>query len=267
MATTPVVRQLAGDFRFWEITETGRVPVNPDPDDPQGNRPLELDAKVFGYEAGEETNILSKRRDGRYNQILHNETLPGTPTVQLTALESPERIAALLFSGAITTADVQSGSVTEITHEVPAIDVPFQLPHRMLLASPAPVIEKVGTPSNTPLVAGTDYEIDLRRGQITFLAQVAPGDEIEVSYSYAAHKQYTIVGGTTPTRAFYLTGDVQDRISGEDMELRVPRVNLSVNGDVDLLAAEPMKPQFSGPIVLAPGESSPYTLSGYKATV
>ena len=35
MATTPVVRQLAGDFRFWEITESGRVPVNPDPDDPQ----------------------------------------------------------------------------------------------------------------------------------------------------------------------------------------------------------------------------------------
>lgn len=267
MATSPVVRQLAGDFRFWEITESGRVPVNPDADDPQGNRPLELDAKVFSYEAGEVTNVLSKRRDGRYQQIIHNDTLPGTPSVQLTALESPERIAALLFSGAITTGSVSAGSVSDAEHTVTSIDVPFQLPHRMLLASPAPVIEKVGTPTNIALVEGTDYEIDRRRGQITFLAQVTAADEISVSYSYAAHKQYTIVGGTTPTRSFYMTGDVQDRISGEDLELRVPRVNLSVNGDVDLLAAEPMKPQFSGPIVLAAGESAPYTLTGYKATV
>ena len=265
----PAVRQFAGDIRFWEKQSNGSlIPVIPEPTDPAGNQPLELDTLTFGYEAGEEQNVVSKRRDARYLQPIHAATLPGSTSVSVTALEIPPIILARMLFGEASGATVSAGSVTSVEHAITRIDVPFQLPHRMLTNSPAPAFEKVGTPSNTPLVAGTDYVIDLRRGQVRFLAggAVSPGDDVEATYSYAAHVKTTITGGSMPTREFYVTGDMQDRISGENGELRIPQVNLTTDGEIDWLSSEPIQVAMTGVCVVASGEVAAYTFETYKAS-
>lgn len=260
----PAVRQFAGDIRFWEQASNGDlIPVIPAATDPTGNQPIETNTLSFSYEAGDEQKVISKRRDARYNQPIHSETLPGTTSVSATLLELPPLILARILFGEGSTATVASGSVTDAALAVPQIDVPIQLPHRMLADSPAPVVEK----ASTPLVAGTDYVIDLRRGQIWFKgAAVDAGDtDITISYSYDAHVSTHIIGGATPTKKFYITGDMEDRISGDNGELRIPQVNLSVNGDVDWLSAEPIQAEMTGDAVIAAGESAPYTFTLYKA--
>ena len=180
-----------------------------------------------------------------------------------TLLELPPLILARILFGTGSTAIVEAGSVTDQALAIPSKDVPIQLPHRLIETSPAPVVNNGGT----PLVAGPDYTIDYRRGQIRILAAaVNAGDpDITISYSYGAQVSTSIVGGATPTKQFYITGDMEDRISGENGELRIPQANLSVDGDVDWLSAEPIQAVLSGTAVVAAGEEAPYTFVAYKA--
>jgi hypothetical protein len=261
----PAVRLFAGDIRFWEHGANGaRVPVIPEPTDTFGNQPIETNSLVFGYEAGDEISVVSKRRDARYNQPIHSETQPGTTNVTATLLEVPPLILARMLFGEGTSGVVSAGAATDAAHTIASAGVPYQLPHRMLLASPAPTVEK----GEDTLVAGTDYRIDLRRGLLMPIAggDIEDGDELVLNYSYAAHVSTKIEGGAVPTKSFYIDGDMQDRISGENGELRIPQANLTVDGDVDWLSAEPIQVTLTGPVIVAAGESAPYTFEAYKAS-
>lgn len=260
----PAVRQFAGDIRFWEKQNDGSlVAVIPEASDPTGNQPIETNALSFSYEAGDEVSVVSKRRDARYNQPIHSETLPGTTNVSATLLELPPLILARILFGEGSTAILSAGSVTDEALAVPSKDVPIQLPHRLIQTSPAPVVNNGGA----PLVAGTDYTIDYRRGQIRILSAAVTVDDpdVTISYSYGAQVSTSIQGGATPTKQFYITGDMEDRISGENGELRIPQANLSVDGEVDWLSAEPIQAVLTGPAIVAAGESAPYTFVTYKA--
>lgn len=262
---TPAIRQFAGDIRFWEVqTDGSRLPVIAESSDPDGNQPIETNALSFSYQAGDEQKIVSKRRDARYNQPVHSDQLPGTTSVSVTLLELPPLILARILYGTGSGATVTAGSVTDAALAVPAVDVPIQLPHRLIKSTPAAVV-KAGA---TTLVAGTDYKLDLRRGQIRFLGSaVEAGDtDVTVSYSYDAHVTLAIVGGATPTKKFYITGDMEDRITHENGELRIPEVALTVDGDVDWLSAEPIQATLKGSVLVADGESAPYTFTTYVAS-
>lgn len=169
-----------------------------------------------------------------------------------------------MLYGEGTSGAVSAGSVIEVDHVIANAGVPFQLPHRMLSASPAPVVEK----GASTLVAGTDYNIDLRRGLLIPIAggAITNGNTVTVSYSYGAHVSTKIQGGATPTKSFYIDGDMQDRINGDNGELRIPQANLTVDGDVDWLSAEPIQITLTGPVIVASGESAPYTFESYKAS-
>jgi hypothetical protein len=264
MSKAPAVRQFAGDIRLWEKNPlTGAlvavIAVN---DDSSGNQPIETNALTFQYEAGDEIKVVSKRRDARYNQPIHSETQPGTTGVSLTVLELPPLILARILFGEGTSATLAAGSVTDQALAIPTKDVPLQLPHRLIKTTPAPVIKNGGS----TLVAGTDYVIDYRRGQVMIKAAAVTVNDPDVTYSYSYEAQVStkIVGGATPTKQFYLTGDMEDRVSGENGELRVPQINLSVDGDVDWLSAEPIQATLTGNAIVAAGETEPYTFTTYK---
>src|SRR5690606_22591003 len=111
---TPAVRQFAGDIRFWEKQpDSSLVAVIPEAADSTGNQPIETNALTFSYEAGAEVKVVSKRRDARYNQPIHSETLPGTTGVSATLLELPPLILARILFGEGSTATIASGSVTD----------------------------------------------------------------------------------------------------------------------------------------------------------
>ena len=263
----PAIRQLAGDIRFWEVQTNGsRLPVIPEANDPDGNQPVETNALSFSYEAGDEISVVSKRRDARYNQPIHSDQLPGTTNVSATLLELPPLILARILFGSGTGATVAAGSVTEGTETITVarLGVPLQLAYRLASS----LVVKKGA---TTLVEGTDYTVSaagLRRGQFMPVAggAIEADDELDVAYSYAAQVSVKILGGATPTKKFYITGDMQDRITGENGELRIPEVSLSVDGDVDWLSSEPIQAVMTGTAVVADGEEAPYTFTTYKAT-
>lgn len=264
----PRVRQLAGDIRLWlKNDDTTLTPVIPEASDPDKNQPIESNAAIFSYEAGEEVNVVSKRRGSRYNQPIHNETQPGTTSISITLLEIPPLILARALYGEAAISSVAAGSATDAAFSAVNIGVPIQLPHRMIKASPAIVVEKAGT----PLVLNTDYTIsadNLRRGQIMPVAggAIAKGDALTATYEYDAYDQVAIEGGAVPTKSFYVTGDMEDRNSEADGELRVPEARLTVDGEVDWLSSEPLQVTLAGPCIVADGEDAPYTFVEYEAT-
>ena len=262
----PKVRQYAGDFRMWRKAANGMLtPVIPEPTDPQGNQPIEANAAAFSYEAGDEINVVSKRLDSRYNQPIYTDTLPGTTSLSLTLLEIPTAILARVLYGEGADASVTAGTVTDEAVTVTDLARPVQLANRYLLTGPDPVVKK----GADTLVAGTDYIIDRRRGQLTAVAggDVTKDDALLVSYSYSALSATRILGGATPVESFYITGDLQDRISGERGELEIFDARLTVDGEVDWLSSEPISPVLTGVLIVPSEAPAPYVFTAYQEAV
>ncbi len=265
MATQPKVRKFAGDLRLYEFgTGSNRLSVIPDSDDKFKNKPLEQSSLTFSYEAGDTTEIKSKRRDDRYNQIIHTDANPGATSVSIVALEVPPAILARVLYGSAVTASVEAGSVLDQPVTVYSKDTPVKLPHRFVLATPAPVVKK----GNVELEAGTDYVIDNRQGILIPLGdgEIAHGDPLTVSYSFDSYLHTAINGGAVPNRSFMILGDVQDRISGENGLLRIPQVDLTVDGDVDWFSDEPLQVTLTGPVIFRSEEAALYTFDLYEQT-
>jgi hypothetical protein len=262
----PAVRQFAGDIRFWQkATDGSLVPVIPEEDDPSGNQPIETNSFVFSYEAGDEIKVLSKRRGARYNQPIHSDTLPGITSVTTALLEVPPLILARMLFGEGSTATINAGSATAAAFTVPDnIDAPIQLPHRLLTNA---TITITNTAADVTYDVDDDYVVDRRRGQLILPAgsTIVAGQGLKLTYGYGAQVVTTIVGGATPTKSFYITGDMEDRISLENGELRIPQANLTTDGDVDWLSAEPIQVTLTGECIVADGEDEPYTFVAYKA--
>lgn len=259
----PKVRKFAGDLRFWEFgAGTARHAVIPEPNDKFGNQPLEQNSLTFSYEAGESTSVTSKRRDDRYGQIIHNDTNPGTTSISIVSLEMPPRILARMLYGEAVSGAVATGSVTDEAHTVVSPDVPVMLAHRFCMSTPVPVVKK----GAATLVAGTDYTIDNRQGLLIPKAggDIGAGDALLVSYTYDDYVRTAVAGGATPSKSFMILGDVQDRISGENGLLRIPQVDLTVDGDVDWFSSEPIQVTLTGPVVFRAEESQLYTFEVYE---
>lgn len=263
MAVQPKVRKFAGDLRLFEHgAGADRIAVIPDPDDKFGNKPLEQSSLTFGYEAGDTTEIKSKRRDDRYNQIIHTDANPGATSLAITALEVPPAILARMLYGSAVTASVAAGEAVDQAVTVYSKDAPVKLPHRFVLAAPAPVVKRGGE----TLEAGTDYVIDNRQGMLIPKAggEIAHGDVLSVSYSFDGYLHTAISGGAVPNKPFTILGDVQDRISGENGLLRIPQVNLTVDGEVDWFSDEPLQVTLTGPVIFRSEETSLYTFDVYE---
>lgn len=263
----PKVRQFAGDFRMWRKANDGTLtPVIPEPTDPEKNQPIETNALTFSYTAGDTTTINSKRRGARYNQPIHTDELPGTTEVSVTLLETPTPILARVLFGDAADASITTGAVTAGALVVSRLDAPLQLDHRYIKASPAPTVKQ----GSTPLVLGTDYTIDLRKGTVVILsagtigATIDVGDSLIVDYSYEAVDATRILGGATPTESFFITGDLEDRVSEEQGYLQIYEVKLAVDGDIDWLSTAPISPVLKGIAIVPDGAPAPYTFDVYK---
>src|SRR5688572_29748315 len=107
------VLQFEGDIRMSIIGGLGALtPVNPDASDPFGNMPVEANAAVFTYEAGDQRQVLSKRRD-RFNQAIYSEQDPGQSGINLTLVAVPSAMLARVFYGEAAEVEVTAGAVTD----------------------------------------------------------------------------------------------------------------------------------------------------------
>ncbi|PJK00844.1 hypothetical protein CO641_02420 [Lysobacteraceae bacterium NML91-0213] len=259
----PQVRQFAGDFRVWRLEGGQMVPAIPEPTDPYGNQPIETNAFSFGYEAGDEVVVNSKRRGARFNQPLYSDQLPGATSLSIQLQEMPTLILAAVLRGVAVRDSMAAGAVTDEAMVMPADGKPLQLPHKY-------VSDLVISKGGSALEAGTDYSNAadvLRRGQVLATgAGLEPGDAITVSYAYPQLDATRIQGGHVPIQSFYITGDMEDRISGDEGELTVFEARLGVEDDIDWLSAEPLSPTLTGNLLVPPGAPAPYTFDVYRRT-
>jgi len=260
----PKVRQFAGDIRVWRKEGNSLIPVIPEANDPYGNQPIETNAFSFGYEAGDEVVVNSKRRGGRYNQPIHSDQQPGTTSLSLQLQEMPTAILAAVLRGVAVQDVISAGNVSGETYTMPADGRPLELPHKF-------ISNLVVNVDGTALEAGTDYSVDasaLRRGQVVAVAGggLEPGDAITVSYAHPALDATRIEGGHVPIQSFYITGDMEDRISGEQGELTIFEARLGVEDDIDWLSAEPLSPTLTGNLLVPSGAPAPYTFDVYSQT-
>lgn len=253
------VVQFEGDIRLWllNIVSSVRTAVNPDATDPHGNIPIEASAAIFQYEAGDERTVESKRRD-RYKLKIYSDQDPGTSSISLTLVAIPGAILARLFYGDAAVTTVAEGSVTNEAVTITALGTPYRLSKRYLKASPAPVVTNVA--GDTTYVAGTDYTINARTGEITATTggAIDAADVVHVDFSYVAYELVSIRGGVRPVENFYITGDMLNRPDKSDLYLEVYQANLSNDGDVDLFSDEPITVTLAGPLITPEGKTEPY---------
>ena len=253
------VLQFEGDIRMWLIdpATSALTPVVADAADIYGNIPIEASASVFGYEAGEQVNVLSKRRD-RYNQAIYSEQQPGQSTLSLTLVAVPPAILASVFYGAAADITVTGTALTGIAVTFSASALSQPLGHTYIAASPAPVVTNVG--GSTTYVAGTDYVIDRRLGRIRRLpgGSIPATGEVRVACTTTTFTLVRIRGGVQPQRNFRLEGDFKNRPDQGDMRLTVWDAALSTDGEVDLFAAEPITITLTGPLITPEDKTEPY---------
>ena len=92
---------------------------------------------------------------------------------------------------------------------------------------------------STPLVAGTDYEIDLDMGIITFLEGstiAVDGVDIEVTYAIRASTRDRVISGSTPVEGAMIYRTKNPK--GADCAYYMPYVKVTPNGDYALKGDE-----------------------------
>ncbi|KFN42340.1 hypothetical protein [Arenimonas oryziterrae] len=259
------VLQFEGDIRLWTKATNGDLtPVIPDVADADGNQPVEANASIFSYAAGDERTVKSKRR-GKFNQTIYSDQDPGESSISLALLETPGPILARVFYGEAADVSVTGAAVTNEVVPIVALGQPLSLAHRYLAASPAPVVKD--NAAAVTYVAGTDYTIDCRRGTLVALAggAIEDGDPaLKVSYTHETYSLVSIRGGVQPTETFYITGDMLNRPDKQDLSLEIYEAKLSTDGDVDLFSADPITVTLKGPLITPSGKLEPYVVKSYN---
>jgi hypothetical protein len=101
----------------------------------------------------------------------------------------------------------------------------------------------------TPLVAGTDYVVDVATGLVRFLdsANLSDGDDVSITYTVAAGTRKVVLAGTDT-----LEGELKfiaDNPKGSNKDKYWPRVQLSPDGDYGLITEEWAQISFTGEVL------------------
>lgn len=240
-----------GDFYMFRINDDGS-------ETPVLDRPVEAEAAIFQFEEGETRSVVSKGI-GRYGQALYSEQDPGIPSLQLTLLEFPPDIKALLFAGELTTTTEPGAAIVDEAHVSPALGQFIKLAHGNIAVSPALTVKDTETVPTT-FTAGTDYVLDAAFGIIRFPegSTIDPETDLEISYTYTATEVTKIAGGVKPQQRFRIAGVLRNRPTNRYASLDVWDVALARSGDTDILGAEPLQIELTGQMTVPAGKSAPF---------
>lgn len=223
--------------------------------------PYECDVFEPSREAGEASEIRSKRRD-MYGQIIHSEQESGKPLLSIGFREQPAEIIQLVYAANMSLVSVAAGTVTDEEVSVADLDKSYLLGHRNIKASPAPVVESQGG-SPVTYVSGVDYALDLRSGRITPLAggDMAADTPINVSYSYDVLSGTAFDGETVQQRHIRVLFDGKNRISQKDFMVEYFDVLVNAPEDmIDLLSSELITANIEGTALTPTGQTKPYRI-------
>lgn len=153
----------------------------------------------------------------------------------------PENVALFFFGSATALTQAVVASATETLEGIKA-DHSYKL--GITTSNPAGYfgIDATGfavSDGTDPLVADTDYTVDLDTGVITFLegsALAVDGADIEVTYAVAGSTRSRVISGSDPVEGTMMF--VTKNPKGTDCVYLLPYIKLSPNGDYALKGDE-----------------------------
>ena len=233
--------------------------------------PIECDAFVPGRSTEESEDTRSKKRD-TYDQIIDSEPGAVTPSLRMVFKEVPTELLALAFASSPSAITVAGSTVVEAETVISRVGV-YQLPHRNLATSPAPVITEDADTDPVVYAAGDDYVIDHRIG----LIRIVPGGAIATalaaaqdldpdatltlrrSYTYTSFSATEFVGETVRRADLAVLFDGQNRKSGKDLTTEYWHVQVPAPDDIfDLLSSELISLELEGTPITPPGKTGPF---------
>jgi hypothetical protein len=220
-----------------------------------------LNVDELSFQAPEtetQARISHKRQTDGQTLDSYSETT-GASTMTLRTDEQIPQIMAITLLGDVVDLDISSGSVTAESVTV-YHDRWTKLDNINLTGTPT--VEPDG--GGTAFTAGTDYEIDTRKGMIRALSggSISDGTAVQVDYDFDAITGYTIVGQTNQEVRARIYGDMEDRVSGVRGEIDVKEVKFRPSEAANLMLPEGfLEAALEGTVVTREdlGETGPFT--------
>jgi hypothetical protein len=247
MSHENLTMRLSGDVYLQKIASTEQPVIGP------------LPAEVFGIQSQSDLIEVQDTRRSKRGQRLVAVPDPKPPVGSLTLLAVPPKVLALLAMGTETTLSQTAQTVTDESHPY-VKDFGIQL----LFRNVGTVVVKP-TVGGTPFVVGTDYEIlDAHEGIIRPLAGGGmSGTTCYISYHAGVIAAPAVVWGSESTvRAkVRLVGTNDASGAQEEVRWEGASVLLTPDGEIDLMAKEPIKAKFKMAPETVSGAAGPAFLS------
>lgn len=190
-------------------------------------------------------------------QALDVVSFPKPTEIAIAIDDQPAEILAMALLGTVETLSEGAGSVTdEAVMLIPGRWVP--LDHRNLNASGIEVAT-AAAPS-TPLVEGTDYQINHAAGLIKALTggAISAATDCLIDYDHSAVSGTRITGATRPIIKARLLVIGKNLANGKAVRLEVDEATLAPTGEVDLLNGEYVTTELKGTMKVLTGQTDPY---------
>ena len=157
-------------------------------------------------------------------------------TAEITTPEISPKMLARAFRGTLTETPVASGTATENSVAITALDTAYDLTKRHV--SNVEVWDTTGQ-SGTQYTENTDYTIDYNKGTITALSggAISASDTVFVTFDNESYVAWTIAG----FKGDQATGKLRIEacaVEGMDIEYTFEKVTLQLSGSISLVSAE-----------------------------
>lgn len=169
-------------------------------------------------------------------------TFEGTVTpedISLAFNMAPPEIFAMALGAGVASIAEAEGAVVD--HQITlAKGLKVMLPH----ANIEPATFEL-TAGGTPLVMGTDFELEEGLGALTALTAIA-AVECLASYSYAAEKSIELIGGKSPTSRVRIVFSGINADNGKRVNGTIWDTTITPSNPIDFYSEEPVAPTLTG---------------------
>ncbi|WP_017941712.1 hypothetical protein [Thioalkalivibrio sp. ALE6] len=207
----------------------------------------------------ETTDRISKMRDTA-GQVLDSVSEIQPHELSITFDGFNGHLLASAFNGALAnyTSDAKTGETVQITarHGAGVSVGSYEISNVEVAA------DDNGEPAATPLVEGTDYEVEHRLGMIRALegGAILDGDPVHVTFDAAEVTGDMIRGAARSEIRAELIFDGIDTVTNDPVIMEFDRVILSGSGEFDFLSDEFNTVDVGGRTITVEGKDEPYRI-------
>jgi hypothetical protein len=208
--------------------------------------------------SGSDKITLKSTAPSNYGAVIGSSTTPGDDTISITLNDPNRKNLATMLLGSDADVTVTGATQNNEAHTLLAKGTFLALGKRKLTSSSVNITKGDGTGTYSE---GTDFTVDADNGLIYFpLTSTIPTGSLLIDYTYGNYSGYRISARTETsiTCKMLFTGENLD--SGEIIRVTADSVELSPEGDFNLISADNafLEFQLTGTIKVPTGETVPF---------